>query len=795
MASYQSSHANAEINLAQILKKLWDARFGVMVFVLLVTGLVYLFTQIAEPKYLSEAQILVEAQETGFTRPEVDDAQVVEQVDPTDVLSEVQAIASRDVSMKVIEQLRLEELEEFDPALEGVSIINSTLVLLGLVEDPLRLSAGERVFQNFDEGLRVYPIPESRVIVVGFESSDPELSARIVDAVIENYLASQQAAQATTTRSATSFLEAEINELRQEVAQAEADVARFRASSGLLLGPNNTTLSAQQLSELSTELTRARADRSEARSRATEIRSLIAAQGNEVALPEDFSTPLTARLQEEQATIRASIAELSATLLPGHPRIRELNAQLGDLGGQLRGEAARVAQRFENAAQVSQARAEALEEQLAQLSAEAARIAESEVQLRALEREAAAQRDLLQSYLVRFREAATRDEPALLPTNARVIQTAQVDREAIFPRTLPMIMIAFVGSFAFAVLGVASQAILSSAVTESEFEDEGFEGEELARDEVAGASFAQQDAQNGSNQTASARPSTRSADYGYAYADGEPIPPQYQSADRSADVLTTEFHDAERSQPNLAERTLGARQPLQPTSFLENTPVNRRPEFQAVPQSGPAPVAAAMPRTFALADPVECRHLFAHLRSVGLGSEALRITVGASDSSINAGDVALRLARATAQAGRSVVFIDCVGDLRGADLTPDGPGFFELITGKVMFDTALHKDPKSSLHVVPAGYSIAERHMVADDAADLVLNAFATSYEAVIVNAGRDPQLLLECARINDVMVLGGQPNRVAALAQTLSSIVPADRMLAVQMPAVPRIPVGAVSA
>lgn len=740
MASQTINSPQQEIDLAYLLQRLWSAKVGVALFVLVITGLVYVFTQISDPKYRSEAQLLIETQETAFTRPEVEDGQQVATIDERDIASEIQVMRSRDVGMAVIERLSLGELAQFDPAREGISPLKSLLILFGLSPDPLSLSAGERVFQNYDDGLSVFNIPGSRVVVVAYESTDPELSARIANTLIDIYQASKRAAQATNTRSASSFLETEIAGLRQQVAQAEAAVARYRSGAGLFVGPNETSLSAQRLSELSTELTRARADQSNASSRARELRGLIAAQGTQVALPDSFSTPLTQRLAEEQATLRARIAELSATLLPAHPRILELNAQLADLGGQLRAEAGRVAQRFENEAQVALGRADSLEDQLAGLRAEASRTAEAEVELRALEREAAAQRDLLASYLVRFREAATREDTALLPTNARVIQTAQIERNAIFPQTLPMVMIALAGSLAMALLGVISHAILSGAVRDDgqHFVDRAHahNAEPIRREPVAAA------------EPAPARP---------------PLP----------EVQTVPVQPV----PVQPIPRPAAPSPVAPSPAMLSPSMLTQGNFPGIPD----------PPSYVLTDPSDCRRLFAHLRRISTpGGEGLRVTMGASDASVNAGEVGLRLARAMAHSGRSVVFVDCVGDLAGGGLGADGPGFYELVTGAAGFDAALHRDMHTPLHIVPSGFALADRSMIADDAADLVFSALAGSYESVIVNAGRDPQLLLECARINDCMVLGGQGARIASLANTLSSIVARDRLIAVQMASSP---------
>jgi uncharacterized protein involved in exopolysaccharide biosynthesis len=51
-----------------------------------------------------------------------------------------------------------------------MSPVQSVMVLLGLSDDPMLLSADERVYQKFDEGLTVFNIPESRVIVVRYKS-------------------------------------------------------------------------------------------------------------------------------------------------------------------------------------------------------------------------------------------------------------------------------------------------------------------------------------------------------------------------------------------------------------------------------------------------------------------------------------------------------------------------------------------------------------------------------------------------------------------------------------------------
>ena len=70
-------------------------------------------------------------------------------VDQEAVTSQAQIILSRDLAREVIEKLKLGELPEFDPTLNGVSPIKAVLGLFGLAKDPLSMTPEERVLQAY----------------------------------------------------------------------------------------------------------------------------------------------------------------------------------------------------------------------------------------------------------------------------------------------------------------------------------------------------------------------------------------------------------------------------------------------------------------------------------------------------------------------------------------------------------------------------------------------------------------------------------------------------------------------
>ena len=146
-------------------------------------------------------------------------------------------------------------------------------------------------------------------------------------------------------RSASQWLSGEIEHLRKKVAEAESRVEEFRSKSSLFVGTNNTTLSNQQMGEINTQLNNARALKSDAESKARLIKDMLQS-GKPIEASEVLNSETIRRMSEQRVTLRAQLAEQSSTLLDGHPRIKELKAQLGDLDRQLREEASKISARW-----------------------------------------------------------------------------------------------------------------------------------------------------------------------------------------------------------------------------------------------------------------------------------------------------------------------------------------------------------------------------------------------------------------------------------------------------------------
>jgi polysaccharide biosynthesis transport protein len=411
------------------------------------------------PRFKSEARILVDGRENVFLRPTGERNEERSAFDAEAVTSQVQLVQSRDLAREIIKQNKLAERPEFDPVLQGFSPLKSLLALVGIGRDPLSLTPEERVLEAYYDRFTAYAVDKSRVIVIECQSRDPELAARVANSIAEGYLVLLQDARQQQAKSAGQWLSGEIETLRKKVAESESRVEDFRSKSSLFVGTNNTTLSNQQMGELNTQLNNARALKSDAESKARLIKEMLQS-GKPIEASEVLNSELVRRLSEQRVTLRAQLAEQSSTLLGGHPRIKELKAQLADLDRQLREEAGKVSRSLDNDARIAAGRVDGLVASLDQLKKQASSNNGQDVQLRALEREAKAQRDLLESYLAKYREASARENIEAAPADGRIISRATVSNTPAYPKKLPIALIATLATLLLTLGAIATGELL-----------------------------------------------------------------------------------------------------------------------------------------------------------------------------------------------------------------------------------------------------------------------------------------------------------------------------------------------
>ncbi|ARO29638.1 lipopolysaccharide biosynthesis protein [Rhizobium sp. NXC14] len=437
---------DVDIDLGQLVRAVWARRLRILTITLAAAGVAFAGAKIISPQYRSETRILIEPRAPAFaSTQQASDAGGGPLMDELNIASQVQLLQSADLLKKVINDLKLYNLPEFEDAANG-SAMSSILVKLHLKKNPIENPPEERVIDAFVERLQVYQVPGSRVIGINFTSKDPKLAAAIPNAMANVYLSTQSGAKLASNSEATRWLEPEIENLRQKVSEAEKKVAEYRTNHGLLQTNGTTTFPTQQLNDISAELTRVRGDKANAEARAQAVRNALSSGEASDTLPDIMSSQAIQRLKATESGLQSQISDLQTSLLNSHPRLKSLRAQLSDIRGQIRQETQKILASIENEAKVADLRASELERQKDAVQANSARAGEDEVGLNALEREANAQRQLLETYLVRYREAASRADRNSSPADARIVSRAIEPVDPYFPKVVPIVVVAAVAT-------------------------------------------------------------------------------------------------------------------------------------------------------------------------------------------------------------------------------------------------------------------------------------------------------------------------------------------------------------
>jgi uncharacterized protein involved in exopolysaccharide biosynthesis/Mrp family chromosome partitioning ATPase len=435
---------------AQLLRRLY-ARRGLFLKTSLLSFIAIGSLISAEtPRYTASVSILIEAPPGRITDP----LQPVSQSfpDAQKIASEIQVLRSRALADKAIAELKLADRSEFNPALSDSSWLDRMLTQL----------FGNRrqqstIISRYYDRLSVSQIGTSRVIALGFSSQDPQLARDAANTLSMLYLADQREARLALNSQAADWLTQQIEALRQRVAISEGKVEEFRARNGLLETAAGTELQSQELTELSGQLTAARAARAEAEARVETLQRLIApdqttGETADSAL-EVLQSPLIQQLRAQEVQLTRELTQLNAELLPTHPTLVRKEAELADLNRQIHTETQKIIAGARNQARFMAAREVSLRRDLEQMKGRSVEANRDQIALRALEREAAADRTLLETFLGRLAEVTARGELSIQEADARIISPAGLPETPSHP---PVVAFLFLAALVSSGLGLSS---------------------------------------------------------------------------------------------------------------------------------------------------------------------------------------------------------------------------------------------------------------------------------------------------------------------------------------------------
>ena len=167
------------------------------------------------------------------------------------------------------------------------------------------------------------------------------------------------------------------------------------------------------------------------------------------SVAEVLNSGLISSLRGQEAEVQRKYSEMLVEYGARHPKMIQMQAELADIKAKIDTEVKKIAAGLRHSLDVARARENSLASSLQQMESKTAGNSQAEVELRALEREATANKVLFETFLGRFKETASTQ--GIEQADARVISFAEVPLSASFPKKNLMITVSILGALFFAI--------------------------------------------------------------------------------------------------------------------------------------------------------------------------------------------------------------------------------------------------------------------------------------------------------------------------------------------------------
>ena len=521
------------------------------------------------------------------------------------------------------------------------------------------------------------------------------------------YLASRAKQSVKRSFNAGTYLKAEIAKLQRQVQEAESAAETYRSTHNLFASGSGTqrgTLNNAQLTDLTRELTRAQTQKSEAEAKAKTIRQLMR-RGSADASPEVLRSPLIQQLKAQRVRVERQISELSATLLPAHPRMRQMRADLIGLNRQINNEIRKVADSLEKGVHVAALRVKSIQASIDTLKSQVRDSSGNVAKLAELERIAKAKRLQLESLQARYQTALVRQQTSAIPLEAEIFSKA---RPSTIPTTKkgPITALAMAGTFLLGLAFVITKELLTGSRS-------------------GGGAPNRRRRASDRNEKDFAVPQQVQSD---AYAAGA----GYATGVRPAASASY--------QPTLA----GMKEPASEYPVASD-PSPSTPNALPPNLTGPLLVDAGDQ----IASYSDMGAVARHIANSGGASGGRRTLIAADAAGTDAGEEAVDLASRLAASSARVILVDwspSVDGLARQLQLPARPGINELLLGTANFEDVIKRLPGSEVHFIASGEAVSDRTVLDDaDRLNLVLDALDEAYDHILVHGThKDASALFE---------------------------------------------------
>ncbi|WFU12445.1 polysaccharide biosynthesis tyrosine autokinase (plasmid) [Rhizobium sp. CB3090] len=448
--------------MAVITRRIRTILTGVVIFV----GLAVAYLVTAPSTYTSATQILLDENMTKYAedQPPPTSSQQADM----EIASAVEILKSNEMALRVVDAAGLVDNDEIlNPPQSPIALVKSGIKLIAsafkpakppLTAEEARQAQRQKIAAALQDDLKVERVTRSSVVSVSFESTDPQLAAKVTGAYADAYLTDQLNANFDATERASVWLQERLNDLRERSQQASLDVEKYKADNGLT-STGGELMSEQQISDLNKQLIIAQADTASASARYYQYKSIIDQGPDNAVKNATISSSQTDNsvlqdLKTRYLNVQKREQDVTQNFGANHPQAVALRAEREDITRQIYQELQQLTASYKNEFDVAQSRAESLRNSIEGVVGKNSEANKSLVRLNELNQKATALKTLYESYLSRYEEAS--QQRSFPIAKARVISTAGVPTAPSSPKkTLVLalsIVLGFMAGGAFAAL-------------------------------------------------------------------------------------------------------------------------------------------------------------------------------------------------------------------------------------------------------------------------------------------------------------------------------------------------------
>jgi polysaccharide biosynthesis transport protein len=399
-----------EPHLLDYLLVLRKHQWLILFFLLTTVSIVTIATFRMQPVYQATAKVEIDSENNNtirFSDSESYDAYT----DMEDyITTQSKILTSETLAMTTIKSMGLDALPQFGG--NGKPVKSPAPGSEAALERPAALGV-------FLGKLTVKVEPNSRLLDVTFESTDPSLAARVVNAHLNNFIEQNFRSRFEAANHASTWLAGQLNEMKIKVENSEDARIAYERENQIWTIDEKNDITSQKLADLNKQLTEAQADRINKEA----VYQLVEA-GNYDAIPAVRESPVIQDILKQQSALSAQYTDALSQYGPKYPKVLRLQAQMKDLDQLITREKTNIGNQLEAEYRGSRQRELLLTDALNQQKAESSQMAEKLVEYNILSRDADANKTLYDGMLQKLKEAGI--TAGLQSSNIRIVDPALI---------------------------------------------------------------------------------------------------------------------------------------------------------------------------------------------------------------------------------------------------------------------------------------------------------------------------------------------------------------------------------